>query len=267
MQLGFYVVASFALLMIQYRLSNQSYQPVSNSNKSPIDPSEIRVQQSELPSEAGLESDVQQETIATQPSQVEEPESMSNAQLHLDLSQLTSSSGSEEEIRGQLRKLVKEHASAIGVAHVIRDNDGSWDLKPHHATGRVPRRQDFVERFAKSCDTTMSRNSIQAESFLGLEVFYTPIKVFGAREEVLLVLARRQHSSRILFIMEIVSAYFGVWLKGRATGRNDWKLTSLAALIELVSEIEQQSFGSGSMSSHRKRTEPTLEVPTCRIAN
>lgn len=166
---------------------------------------------------------------------------MSTAQLHLELNRLASGDSNEEETRFEFRKLIQEHTGAIGVGHLLRNKEGAWELPESCTTGRVPRRDDFVARFAKSCDATLSRNSIQVESFLGLEVFYVPIKIFGAKEEILLVLAPENKSAKILFVLEIVAAYFGIWLKGRSSGRNDWKLISLAALIELVSEVEQQS--------------------------
>lgn len=170
-----------------------------------------------------------------------EPESMQTAQLHLDLNRLTTLEGDESEIRAEFRKVIQQYTGAVGVGHVIRDQDGSWDLKQHHSTGRVPRRQDFVDRFAKCCNITVERNAIQIESFLGLESFYTPIQVFGLADEVLLVLSAEKNSSKVLFALEVIAAYFGLWLKGKRSKRTDWKLSSLAALIELVSEVEKQS--------------------------
>lgn len=168
-----------------------------------------------------------------------EPRSLETAELHLELNRVCSIEADDSTIRAEFRKVVQRFTNAVGVGHVVRDSDGNWDLKPHHATGRVPRRQDFVDRFAKCCSVTIERNTIQIESFLGLESFYTPIQVYGA-DEVLIVLTNEGDSSSTLFVLEIVSAYFGLWFKGRRTKRNDWKLTSLAALIELVSDIENQ---------------------------
>lgn len=169
-----------------------------------------------------------------------EPESMETAQLHLDLNRLSTMDCDEDDARREFRELIQKYTSAVGVGHVIQDDDGNWDLKPNHATGRVPRRHDFVERFARCCELTIDRNSIQIESFLGLESFYTPIQVFGAADEVLLVLSGDRSSARTLYVLEIVANYFSLWLKNRRSKRSDWKLSSLAALIELVSAIEKQ---------------------------
>lgn len=55
-----------------------------------------------------------------------------------------------------------------------------------------------------------------------------------------MVLAEEQNTSRTLFVLEIATTYFSLWLKEARSERSGWKLSSLAALIELVSRIEVQ---------------------------
>ena len=160
------------------------------------------------------------------------------AQLHADLHGLMMMPADDAEIREGFRKRTIEHTKAIGVAHLTVDAEGVWDLKPGDSTGRVPRRHDFVTRFGKSCQTTIERNSIQFESFLGLQAVFLPVNIAGIRPEVILILTQETDYQETIFVSEIILEYYSVWLKERSSTDNAWKLNSLAALIELVSEIE-----------------------------
>ena len=178
------------------------------------------------------------QTDLMHPSIDDESWAIDAAQLHTRLHHLCMLDGNQSEIRSAFRQVVLEHSGGIGVAHVLLDTNGTWTIPEDYTTGRVPRREDFIENFAKCCQTTIHRNSIQIERFLGMAAVYAPIQVEGSQAEVLLLLTREQNASRSLFALEIVIAYFGLWLKDASTDRSSWKLTSLAALIELVSQIE-----------------------------
>ena len=173
-------------------------------------------------------------------------DSLEGARLHGQLHALSTRSGDESEIRSAFRQIVIEHTGAVGVGHLVMDESGDWDMKPELSTGRLPRRHDFVEKFAKCCSATIQRNSIQIESFLGLESIYAPIKVEGSTPEVLMVLTAEKNAARTLFVLEVVSAYFSLWLKQIRSDRSGWKLNSLAALIELVSQIENEQTVTGA---------------------
>ncbi|MEM7474767.1 MAG: efflux RND transporter periplasmic adaptor subunit [Planctomycetota bacterium] len=170
-----------------------------------------------------------------------EPESARTAELHLRLNQLLSGAVDEQHGRASFRQLLLSHVGAVGVAHLVRQNDESWDLNPSHATGRVPRRSDFLEKFEATCNQAIERNSVQVESFLGFQCYYAPVQVFGAADEILLLVTKDISSAKALFALETFVAYYGLWLKGKCSQQSDWKLLSLAALVELVSEIEQQN--------------------------
>ncbi len=165
--------------------------------------------------------------------------SLDAAQVHADLHALIVRPGNDAEIRESFRRCVVTYSQAVGVAHVVRDVDGLWDLKPTHVTGRVPRRDDFLKKYAANCESTVSRQTTQIESFLGLQAIFTPIEFAGSRPEVFLVLVEESKMANALFLMGIVKEYFEIWLKDSNSQENAWKLTSLAALIELVSAIEQ----------------------------
>ncbi|MGI9518413.1 MAG: efflux RND transporter periplasmic adaptor subunit [Pirellulaceae bacterium] len=169
-----------------------------------------------------------------------EPWAIDAAQLHTRLHHLCMLEGNQSEIRSAFRKVILQHTGGIGVAHVLLDKEGTWTVPEDYTTGRIPRREDFIENFTKCCQATIHRNSIQIERFLGMAAVYAPINVEGSHTEVVLLLTAEQNASRSLFVLEIVIAYFSLWLKESSSDRSNWKLTSLAALIELVSQIEKQ---------------------------
>lgn len=161
------------------------------------------------------------------------------SELHADLHGLVMMPADDAEIRESFRKRAIKHTNAVGVAQLTVDADGNWDLKPGDSTGRVPRRHDFVTRFGKSCETTINRGSIQVESFLGLQAVFLPVSIAGVRPEVILILTQEKDYQTTVFVAQIILEYYSVWLKERSSTDNAWKLNSLAALIELVSEIEK----------------------------
>ena len=182
--------------------------------------------------------------------------SLDISQLHAELHGLIMMPAEDAEIRESFRKRALEHSHAVGVANLTLDDEGNWDLKPGNSTGRVPRRQDFVEKFGKSCQATIQRRTIQMESFLGLQAVFVPVIVNGAAPEVLLILTKEAESKQTVFIAETVLEYYALWLRERKSSDNAWKLNSLAALVELVSAIEKtddRTFASQTIANELVR--------------
>ncbi|NND99503.1 MAG: HlyD family efflux transporter periplasmic adaptor subunit [Pirellulaceae bacterium] len=174
-----------------------------------------------------------------------EPSSVDTAALHSELHHATLLRADEATIYEAIRRIVMKYTAAIGVGRITADgknSDGSynWDLKPENTTGRLPRRHDFIEKFAESCNTTIQRHSIQMEHFLGVQAIYSPIESNAGDPEVLLVLTDDSNTTGAVFVLEIANAYITLFLRSSRGRNNDWKLVSLAALIELISQIESQ---------------------------
>ena len=167
-----------------------------------------------------------------------EPESLEVAKLHADLHELSMNREQPLIVRRKFREQLMEIANLIGIAHLRMDSDGYWQIDENHVSGKIPARDDFIEKFSKNCQTTIQRNAIQIESFLGLKSFYAPIQIVGSQPEVLLVLAKNQNAAQLNYLIEIFVEYFSIWLRESRSTDSGWKLTSLAALVELVSKIE-----------------------------
>lgn len=165
-----------------------------------------------------------------------------SAELNLELLHLTTQSLPEDQLRGQLRLLAIRFSGAVGAGHVIGDGDGEWDLRPKHASGRLPRRNDFITHLATRCENVCKQQTIQVDPLPQVDGCYgifAPIQQFGRAPEILfLLLPDAVDSRQPVFVVEKLAATLAVCLKGIGAKQEDWKVSSLSAVIELVSEIE-----------------------------
>lgn len=164
------------------------------------------------------------------------------AMLRSELLELITQFRDEVQFRNVFRGLALAHVGAIGCCHAIRDADGDWDVNPKHSTGRVPRRSDFLTLLANRCDQTVTRKTVQIEQLPGIDGFqalFAPIFKPHSLPEVLVIIFK--DSVRIgkeLFRVQIMAEGLQLWLRDHSVVKSSWKMASLAAMVELVSEIE-----------------------------
>ncbi len=155
---------------------------------------------------------------------------------------LSASVREADQVRADFRKLTIEFLGAIGVCHVIRSADGNWNVDATHSSGRIPEPAEFRERLAETCFNSLSRNSIQIQSLgtvKGAQALVAPVGSPGATLEVFfVVIAKTAETGQALMRLEKIVTAFRLWCRAHASTSVHWKLTSLAAMIELVSEIE-----------------------------
>ena len=164
------------------------------------------------------------------------------ANLDSELLALTTAQLSEQQVRERFRKLAVVATGGLGCCHAKRDDDGDWDAKPAHATGRVPRRHDFVTSLGAACEATLNSSKIQIRKLQIPDTvgILAPINVSDVHTEVLLVVANQQDDfSNLLTIIERIAASFRLWLAGQQTGDADWKIQSLAMIVELSGAMEK----------------------------
>lgn len=190
------------------------------------------------------------------------------------LLQIAGSAIEENQARSEFRNLALRIPGAIGVGHVLFQND-AWDLKPQHVTGRCPRRSDFQEELAGLCQSAFERRSIQIRRIAGefrAVMFLAPIPVFGGEPEVLILLVessdpvnentdaqtekerraeiqtkksepssvkQEDKSVQVRRLLESIAGGLTLWKQNVAARSGDWKLASMAAVIDLTSRIEQ----------------------------
>lgn len=164
------------------------------------------------------------------------------AELSLELLDLTITDLADSEFRERLRKLAIRMGGGVGACHVVPDEHGQWDIQPNAASGRLPRLDDFPQRLGARCGEVATRGTVHIEALPeleGLTAVLAPVTQFGCIPEVFLLLLGKESDPRtsILAIQQI-AAVLKLRLKSRSDSQNDWKLQSLATLIELVSRIE-----------------------------
>ncbi len=162
--------------------------------------------------------------------------------LEAQLLALALEDGNENEARQKFRALALEYTTAIGVCHAIRNDDGVWDVQPMHTTGRVPRRVDFAGELGQFCESAYERGTIQLRRWtegFACQIYLAPIKLFAATPEVfVLVLSQETQHDQARQVLERLTSSMTLWFKGVTARKSDWKLASLAALIEMVSRME-----------------------------
>jgi multidrug resistance efflux pump len=194
--------------------------------------------------------------------------------IHEALLRIASTPGDENQVRSQFRQLALRIPGAIGAGHVIYQNE-VWDLKPQHVTGRCPRRSDFQAELGVLCQSVFERRAIQIRKITGeflATMYLAPIQVFGCEPEVFILLldlsppnaqpntsstqrnrqaavkTESQESAELLCedqglqarrLLEAIAAGLNLWKQNTAAQTGDWKLASMAAVIDLCSRIEQ----------------------------
>jgi len=153
------------------------------------------------------------------------------------------SAGQPEPIaRAAFRQLTIDQSDIVGACHVVRNNEGLWDIDPANATGRVPRFTDFGPQLATTCDSAVARQSTQMYQLgesANMQVILVPVLCFGARPEVLLaVMPGKANIGQVIPKLGSIANGLQFWRKSNQAGKADWKLNSLSTLVEMVSKIE-----------------------------
>jgi biotin carboxyl carrier protein len=154
----------------------------------------------------------------------------------------TSAVGDADRVRADFRKLTIEFMKAIGACHVIRSADGHWHTERKNSNGRIPAATEFREQLGQTCINALARSSIQIQSLNTIsnaQAMVAPVGGPGARQEVfLVVIPKTAKTGLALMQLEKIANAFRLWCRANATTSVQWKLHSLSAIIELVSEIE-----------------------------
>lgn len=175
-----------------------------------------------------------------------------SAQLNRELLQLVVAELSEQDVRTQLRLLAIKFAGAIGVAHIVSSPEGNWRIATGQANGRVSTSDQFIDRLQTRCVEVYERQTIQVDSFdepEGSRGIFVPIRVQDQAPEILLLVvsSKREPQAAILVAQQIKNVLESN-LKRIGASQLDWKVHSLAAMVELVSKIESCSTVESAMS-------------------
>lgn len=159
-----------------------------------------------------------------------------------DLLQLSMSTAPEALVRQHFREITLRHTKGVGVFHATRNHTTVWEVHTTYRTGRVPGDAEFAQVIGEVCEQVTVRNRVQVkrlENFHGCQALFMPVQVFGAKPEVFVVLLPgKLPIARPLTVATAAVQAFCLWLKVHAKTKDEWKLSSLAAIIDLVSRVE-----------------------------
>ena len=140
--------------------------------------------------------------------------------------------------RNCFRKLLLDYTDSVGIAHLTRDTGKSWELIPENSSGRTPRRSnlDELECLAEHALQKQMMQIAQPEFLQDATLILVP--VVTNKPEVLLVTIPKPLVSQNLEKIEKAGTAFRHWLQNLEGRQNEWKLNSLACVIELVTKLE-----------------------------
>ena len=170
------------------------------------------------------------------------PADFDTASFHAALLRTIPLAADDETVRREFRKVGLGIPKTIGVGNALRDGEGNWDLRPNCVTGRCPRRDLFLTELGPVCQSVYVRKSIQIRKISGeLEatLVLVPIDVFGEEPEVLLLVSANDcHNVQVREQAAMLGSALQIWKQTVVARSGDWKLASLAAVVDLTARIE-----------------------------
>ena len=164
------------------------------------------------------------------------------AQLHEQLLRATAPGTDAEQVRGLIRRAVFDELGAVCVVHLTPDSDGQFSVLASQSEGEAPPSvRKVVEALAKLAAARRSpQMKMEPGQFLAA---CCPIMSQAATHEVIaavIPIAGQMGAHSATRTIELAAEFQRLWSRGHEAVASQWKLNSLAAIVELISEIELQ---------------------------
>ncbi|MFN7877216.1 MAG: efflux RND transporter periplasmic adaptor subunit [Pirellula sp.] len=193
-----------------------------------------------------------------------------NADLNLELLELATSEMPDTQLREELGRLAVRMTNGTGAARVVCDADGHWSLVRDEQSGRLPISADFSEWLSKRCPESVQRGVVSYERptcLAGGTVVIVPLLEFGCPPEIfLLLLEPKSDVAQALLVVQRIAGVLKKQLKSQFATQSTWKLNSLAALVELVTNIEAASDGQAGRACVANEMARHLGCPYVAVA-
>lgn len=163
--------------------------------------------------------------------------------LHAHYLRVVASGTEADQVRADLRRVVKDITGAASVAHLYCDEEGQFSFDRINAEGDIPLTDKTASQLLSTAAMALHRGATQVKSLPeGSQIICAPVSAPGTTGEVLaaFVVFEVTNFHSALFAVELAADYQRFWARGNVAVANQWKLNSLAAIVELVSCIEQQ---------------------------
>ncbi|MEC8555241.1 MAG: hypothetical protein VXZ82_09585 [Planctomycetota bacterium] len=162
------------------------------------------------------------------------------ADLHLALSQLFTQAKSREDMLAGLCHIVGQQ-NKNGTVWLFSKEETDWRIvSPQYCTP-ISNGSDWARENQQALERAHRRGQIQIEVISGQQWLLTPLTIEMNQPTVLVVVARENETASLLPVLDTAHQYAKCWSGEQTATESDWKLQTLAALIELVSRIESQA--------------------------
>ena len=159
--------------------------------------------------------------------------------------QIVSGKFNEKVVRTKFAQLLLSAEGVVGACFLARDAQDLW--APSLATptvGRIPERRKFVEEFSSKCDEYVKTTNVgtaKLDSMDGLFGLFAPVRPRNSAPEIMLVAVQSQKAALLATqTAQKISAALQLWLNSRDAADAEWQVQALAAIVEIVSKVENQ---------------------------
>ena len=159
--------------------------------------------------------------------------------------QIVSGNFNEKVVRTKFVQMALSVDGVIGACFVSKDQQDLWTPSlAFPAVGRVPERRKFAENFSAKCDEFSKSKNVQTAMLPSLGKMtglFAPIKPRNSQPEfILLVVRSQQDALGATKVVQKITAAIQLWLNGRDSADAEWQVQALAAIVEIVANVEKQ---------------------------
>ncbi|MEO1524758.1 MAG: HlyD family efflux transporter periplasmic adaptor subunit [Planctomycetota bacterium] len=165
--------------------------------------------------------------------------------LHTRLLRATGEFADADELAKSIRRILVDSVVST-VLHVQAGERNDWDSATIQATGDLPEGRAFSDQVIAAARAAHARKRTQVQRLAEkdpIELICVPVSRDSESGSVLAAIRDRSDANlaTVLQALELAAEYERLWSRGNDSSAAQWKLNSLAAIIELVSKIEDQS--------------------------
>ncbi len=192
--------------------------------------------------------------------------------LHARLLGATTDLTDASEVRRSIRESIVSATGAGAVVHMQADQHGHWLTQQLEISGTLPHSAGFVDDMVITANAARDRGTTQICRLTdggNAQLICTPVSDDDSNSEVVAAIlgADMVALPTALYSFELAGKYQRLWAKSsNASGGDQWKLSSLAAVIELVSDMQAGATVEESATIAAARTAKFLGAIRVAIA-
>ncbi len=152
----------------------------------------------------------------------------------------------EKTLRAKFVKTALSTSGVVGVCFLIKDDNDHWMPSISSPTsGRLPDHRKFALEYSEKCDEISKSRGVRTqplESMDKMVAVFAPIIPQGAPTEILMLVAQNQKDALTATrVAQKIAGAVQIWLNGQSSADADWQVNALAAILEIVAKVENQT--------------------------